>query len=141
MSWYDFSDLVTAHFNMTPFVALRFFDVVNAPVVDGVPGTSTFVELSFSSYSHVPRAPKNFYDQLPADKREREYILVWTPVDGPTLRTVKRAGQANASRIYDVAKDKIYVCAEEWPYARQGNLAGVIAELIDGPTPALPPVP
>lgn len=141
MSWYDFSDLVTEHFNMTPHVALRFFDVVNGAVIDGVPQPATLTELTFASYSHVPRAPKDYYDQLPADKREREHILVWTPVDGPTLRTVKRDGQANASRVYDVDKDKLYVCTEEWPYARQGNLAGVVAELVDGPTPALPDPP
>jgi len=141
MAWFDFSDLVTDHFNMAASVSLRFFDVVNGAVVDGVPQPATFVEIFFSSYAYVPRAPKDFYAQLPADKREREYVLTWTPVDGPVLSTVKLVGQANASRIYDVAKNKLYVCEQELPYARQGNLAGTVAQLIDEAVPELPDPP
>jgi hypothetical protein len=141
MAWFDFSDLVTDHFNMQPHVNLRFFDVVNGAIEDGVPQPETLVEMFFASYSFVPRAPKDFYTQLTADKREREYVLVWTPVSDTPLKTVKLVGQGNASRVYDVMRNKLYVCAEEWPYARQGNLAGTIAQLIDEVVPTLPDPP
>lgn len=141
MPWFDFSPLVNNFFNMKAHVNLRFFDVVNGAVIDSVPQPSTLVELFFDSYSFVPRAPKDYYEQLPADKREREYVLVWTPVTATPLHTVKLVGQANASRVYDVDRNKLYVCEEEWPYARQGNLAGTIAQLVDAPVPALPDPP
>ena len=141
MSWFDFSDLVTDHFNMTAVVALRFFDVVNGGVINSVPQPSTLTEIFFDAYSAVPNPPKNFLEQLAADKRERDNMLVWTTVSATPLKTVKLVGQGNASRVYDVQRNKLYIAEEEWPYGRQGNLNGVLCTLIDEPVPTLPPPP
>lgn len=142
MAWFDFSDLAADHFDMAADVAARFFNFVPGAVLYGVPQAATWNEIFFSEYAFVPRAPKNVYDQLPADKRERDHCLVWMPPsDVARLKTVKIVGPKNASRIYDVQRSKWYVVSDEWDYVRQGNLNGVIGELVDGPAPDnLPPI-
>jgi len=136
MAWFDFGDLVTDHFNMSADASVRFFQFVDGATIAGQKQPPTYVELVFSAYSFVPNAPKNFYAQLPADKRERDYCLAWLPPsEAARLTTVKTATGENAGRILDVDRNKWYVVAREWDYLRQGNLNGVIGELFDG----LPP--
>lgn len=142
MVWHDFTDLVTAHFNMAPFVTARFFAVVTGAVVKGVPQPPTYNEIVFSSYSIVPQQRKDRRDQLPADQRERDTLLLWTPDPAlARLTTVKLVGYQNAGRVLDVQRGKWYVALEEYDYGRQGNLSGVILELYDGPPPELPDPP
>ncbi len=141
MSWIDFSDLATDHFNMAADVAARFFELVPGAVAFGVPAAPTWLELTFLEYAFVPRAPKNFYAQLPANKRERDFCLVWLPPSAADrLTTVKLAGNKNAGRIYDTQRAKWYAVSKEWDYLRQGSLNGVIGELIDKPVPGNLPV-
>ena len=142
MPWFDFGDLVTDYFNMSEDAAVRFFAVEDGGTIAGQKQPSTYVELTFLDYAFVPNAPKNFYAQLPADKRERDYCLVWmTDNEASRLTTVKQADGTNAGRIYDVERDKFYIVSKEYDYLRQGNLNGVIGALIDGATPGDLPDP
>lgn len=135
--WFDFSDLATVHFDMASHVAARFFVFVPGPTIAGAPSAPSYTELVFAHYAFVPRAPKDYYQQLPADKRERDFCLVWmAEADIQRLTTVKLADGTNAGRILDVQRSKWYAVTKEWDYGRQGALNGVIGELIDGPVPA-----
>lgn len=137
MAWQDFSDLATVHFNMAADVSARFFLLVDGGTTAGQKAGPTYTELVFEHYAFVPRAPKNFYAQLPAAKRERDHCLVWMPPEAADrLITAKVSSGDNAARILDVQRNKWYVVAKEWDYLRQGVLNGVIGELFDG----LPPI-
>ena len=144
MAWFDFSDLVLAPwgFGMAANVELRFFVPAPPTVRAGVPAPLTYTEIFFSQYSAVPYAPKDRSEQLVADKRERDTMLVWTPDPSLVrLQTVKRAGLKNAGRVLDVTRAKWYVVREEWDYERQGALSGVLVDLADEPVPTLPDPP
>ena len=142
MAWHDFSDLATVHFNMKADVKARYFLLVDGGTTAGQKAGPTYTELFPSHYSYVPRAPKNFYAQLPAAKRERDYCLAWMPpLLADRLITAKVSSGKNAGRILDVGRNKWYVVAKEWDYLRQGALNGVIGELFDGLPPSDLPAP
>jgi len=146
MAWWNFSALPTHFFKMTDIpggVSARYFIVQGGAMVAGTRAAATHVEMVDPDAAFVPRAPKNYYDTLPADKRERDFCLVWfsTRANAEALVSAKISGNKNAGRILDVQRNKWYVVAKEWDYGRQGNLHGVIGELIDGLPPDDLPAP
>lgn len=147
MTWWDFSSLPKQYFKMTGTagVSARYFITQLGAMSGGVRAPNTYVEIIDEDATFVPRAPKNFYDTLPADKRERDFCLVWfgTLEGMQRLTTAKINGNENenAGRILDVQRNKWFIVSKEYDYVRQGNLNGVIGELIDGPPPDNLPAP
>ena len=144
MAWdEDFSDLVTDFFDMSALANFRFFLVIDGARIAGQKAPPTYEELVFTNYTPVPRAPKNIYALLPADKRERDHCLVWFPPGEGVerLQTTKTVDGKNAGRILDVDRSKWYVVSKEFDYLRQGRLNGVVGELVDGLPPSDLPAP
>lgn len=146
-TWWDFSALPGFFFDMSSPAngpKPRFFLQQGGAMSKGARQPPTYEELVYPNVAFVPRAPKDFYALLPADKRERDYCLVWFPpsVDYTRLITAKTFDNKNAGRIYDPQRNKFYAVQTEWDYLRQGNLHGVVGSLIDAVPPTdLPPPP
>ena len=143
MPWDEFfDDVLEDHFDMKAITNVRFFLVVDGERIAGQKAASTYTEIVPSHYAFVPRAPKNVYALLPADKRERDHCLAWmSATDAVRLTTAKTSGGKNAGRILDAERNKWYVVSVELDYLRQGKLNGVVGDLVDGLPPADLPAP